>query len=135
RVINRQTGSHAAPRRVDVNVDILLRVGALQEEKLRRHQAGHRIIDRRSDEHDPVHQQPREDVHGALAALGLLQYERNIQAQSLSFRAAGAASFLGCTISSIIPNSTASSGPMKRSRRQASKISCSVLPVCSAISL
>ena len=68
RVVNRESRRHRATRRVDVNIDVLLRVFHLQEEQLRDDQICDVIIDRRADKNDPVLEQPRIDIVAPLAA-------------------------------------------------------------------
>ena len=77
RVIDRQAGSDAAAGGIDVEVDVLLGVGHLQKEQLRDNRVGHHIIDGRAQEHDPVHQQARINIIGALAAPCLFDHIRN----------------------------------------------------------
>jgi hypothetical protein len=63
-----------AARRVHVHVDVLLGVFGLEVEQLRHHQVGHVVVDGLADEHDPLAQQPRVDVEGALPPGGLLEH-------------------------------------------------------------
>src|SRR5207344_2036829 len=51
-----------------------LRVLGLQEQQLRNHQGGNAILDRPSDEDNPLLQEPRVDVVGPLATVGLLDH-------------------------------------------------------------
>ena len=77
-VVNSQTCGYGTTGGVDVDVDILLRVGHLQEEKLCNHRIGHSVIDFRANEDDSVEQQTGVDVIGALALAGLLNDGRNV---------------------------------------------------------
>src|SRR6185312_8948878 len=77
RVVDREAGGDDAARRIDVEGDVLGRVLALEEQKLRADQACNRVIDRADEKNDALLQQPRIDVVGALAAVGLLDHHRN----------------------------------------------------------
>jgi hypothetical protein len=55
-------------RRVDVEVDVAVRVLRLQEEDLRHDQVGDLIVDLLAEEHDALAQQERVDVVRPLAA-------------------------------------------------------------------
>jgi LemA protein len=77
RVMDRHARRDDTARRVDVHEDVLLRILRLQVEELRRDQRGHVILDLAGDEHDPLAQQPRIDVEAALAAIRLLDHDRN----------------------------------------------------------
>ena len=76
-VVHRQPGGHRTARRVDVEVDVALRVLRLEEEHLRDHQARHVVVDRAAEEDDVVLEQARIDVVGALNAVRLLHHHRN----------------------------------------------------------
>src|SRR5213080_2832483 len=76
-VVDREAGGHRAPRRVDVHVDVLLRVLGLEEEELGHDQVGEVVPDRGTQDHDPVAQEARVDVVGPLAATGLLDDDGN----------------------------------------------------------
>ena len=69
-VVDRETRRHHAARRVDVERDVLGRVFAFQEQKLRADQARHVIFHRTGEEDDAFLQHPRIDVVGPLAAVG-----------------------------------------------------------------
>ena len=58
-------------------MDFLLGVFGLKEQKLGGEQAGAVILDRAGDEDQPLLQQARIDVEGALAAGGLLDHHRH----------------------------------------------------------
>src|SRR5215216_634746 len=67
-----EPGRHAAARRVDVQVYVLLGVLALQVQKLRHDGVGHLVVHRRPQKDDAVLQEARVDVHRPLAARALL---------------------------------------------------------------
>jgi hypothetical protein len=54
RIVDRQTRRHTSARRIDVKVDVLLRIGHLQEQQLRDDRVGHHVIDRRAQKHDAI---------------------------------------------------------------------------------
>ncbi len=76
-VVDRQPRCHHPAGRVDVHRDLFLRIVGLQEQELGNHQRGHHVLDRTADEDDALLQEAREDVIGALAAVGLLDHHRN----------------------------------------------------------
>lgn len=59
-------------RRIDVELDVLLRIGRFQEEQLRLDDVGRIVVDRRPEEDDAVHHQAGEDVHRGDVQLALL---------------------------------------------------------------
>src|SRR5439155_3993431 len=61
-----------AAGRVDVQVDVPLRVVRIEEQELRDDDVRDFVVDLGAQEHDAVHEQPAEDVIGALAAAGAL---------------------------------------------------------------
>jgi hypothetical protein len=75
-VVDRHAGGDHAARRVDVHRDVL-RVLALEEQQLGDDQRGHLVLDLAGDEHDPLAQQPAEDVEAALAAAGAFDHHRH----------------------------------------------------------
>src|ERR1035441_28558 len=77
RVVNRQTGRDAAAGRIDVKMDVLLRVGHLQKQKLRDDDVGNVVIHRRAEKNDAVHEQARVNVPRPLAAARLLDHDWN----------------------------------------------------------
>src|SRR6266536_2705991 len=77
RIIYRESCSHRAARRIDVDVDVLLGVFHLQKEKLSDDEIRNVIVHRRSDEDDTILEQPRIDIVAALAAASLLHHHRN----------------------------------------------------------
>src|SRR5512133_2732805 len=76
-VVDGQQGRDRPAGRVDVELDVLLGVLALQVEELGHDQVGHVVVDRGAEEDDPLVQQPRVDVEGPLAAVGLLDDDRD----------------------------------------------------------
>jgi hypothetical protein len=77
RVVDRKSGGHDAARGVNVHADLFLRIVGLQKEQLGDHQHRHRVLDRAGDENDAFLEQPRLDVVGTLASVGLLHYHRH----------------------------------------------------------
>jgi len=76
-VVDRHAGRHHPARRVDVDIDVLLRILALEVEQLGGDQGRHMVLDPAGDEHDPLPEQPRIDVEAALAAVRLLDDDRH----------------------------------------------------------
>jgi hypothetical protein len=85
-VVDRHPRRDRTARRVDVEEDVLVRIFRFQEQQLRHHEVGRRIIDRAHQENHPLAQQARVDVVGALAATAGLDDHRH-QAQALCFMA------------------------------------------------
>src|SRR5437867_3341517 len=77
RGVDGHAGRHRAPRRVDVQVDVLVGVLGLEEQHLRDHQVREVVLDERRQKDDPLPQQSREDVERALTARRLLHDHRN----------------------------------------------------------
>ena len=77
RVVNRQPGRDAAAGRIDVEVNVLFRIGHLEKEQLRDDDVGDHVIHRRAEEKDAVNEQARIDVPAALAAAGLFNHNGN----------------------------------------------------------
>ena len=77
RVVNRQTGRNRTAGRVDVEMDVLVRILGLEEQQLRNHEVRHVILDRTDDEYDPLLEQPGVDIVRPLAARGLLDDHRD----------------------------------------------------------
>src|SRR5215207_7139395 len=71
-VVDRKSCRDAAAWGVDVEVDVLLRVLALEVQELRHYSVGHLVIYGRPEEDDAVLEQPRVDVHGPLPTRALL---------------------------------------------------------------
>jgi hypothetical protein len=68
RVVDREPGRDDPARRVDVELDVLLRVLGLEEQQLGDDQVRDVVLDRVAQEDDAVLQEPRVDVEGSLAA-------------------------------------------------------------------
>ncbi len=62
------SAGHVAAWAVDVEVDRLVGVLALEEQELGDHEVGRVVVDLGAEEHDAVSEQPRPDVVGTLAA-------------------------------------------------------------------
>ena len=77
RIIDCQPGRDRAAWRVDIKIKVLLSVLHLQEEHLRDDQIRDVIVDRCADENNPVLEQPRIDIVGALSPAGLLDHHRD----------------------------------------------------------
>ena len=78
-VVNGESRGDRASRRVDIQLNILLRIFRLQKKHLRRCQIGYMIVNGRSDENDVLFEEPRINVVSAFAATGLFDhhgYER-----------------------------------------------------------
>jgi len=73
----RESRGDRAARRVDVEVDVLVRVLGLEEQHLRDDQVGGRVVDRPDDEDDAFLEQARVDVVRAFAASALLDHHRD----------------------------------------------------------
>src|SRR5262249_41208639 len=63
---------HDPARRVDVELDVLVRILALQKQELGDDDVGDVVVDGAAEEHDAVLQQAAEDVPRTLAAMGRL---------------------------------------------------------------
>ena len=63
-------------RRVDVDLDILVGIDRLEEEQLGLDDVGGIVVDRRPEEDDAVHHQPRKDIHRGDVQLALLDDRR-----------------------------------------------------------
>src|SRR3546814_16946049 len=66
-----------AARRVDVHIDVLLRILRFEEQELGGDQRRHMILDLAGDEDDPFAQQARENVEAAFAAARLFDDDGN----------------------------------------------------------
>jgi hypothetical protein len=84
RVVDRETGIHRAAGRVDVQVDVLVRVLGLQMQKLSDDQVRDLVIDGCPEEDDALGEQARINVKGALASRGLLNHHRDQRAHRLT---------------------------------------------------
>ena len=76
-VVDRKSGIHRAARGVDVDRDVLVGVLRLEMDQLRNDQVGDVLGDRGAEKDDPLVEQPRVDVEGALAARGLFDHHRD----------------------------------------------------------
>ena len=90
-VVDREAGRDLAAGRVDVQADVLLRVLGLEEQELGDHQVGEVVLDRVTQEDDPLAQQPRVDVVGALPPAGGLDDHGHEHAWTPSFSGHGPA--------------------------------------------
>src|SRR5207247_5469796 len=64
--------------------DVLVRVVGLEMEQLGDRQVGDLVVDRGAEEDDPLVEEARVDVEGALAVHGLLDHHRNHRAYRCS---------------------------------------------------
>src|SRR5579875_1757368 len=65
-VVDSEAGGHGAAGRVDVDLDLPLRVLGRQIDQLGHDQVRHHVVDRTSEDDDAIAQQPGVDVEGAL---------------------------------------------------------------------
>src|SRR5207245_3840781 len=72
RVVDRKARADRAAGRVDVDLDVLLRVVRGKVDELRHDQVRHHVVDGAADEDDAVLEQARVDVEGALAVAALV---------------------------------------------------------------
>ena len=77
RVVNRQPGGHAAAGRVQIQVNVRLRIVGLQKQHLGDDRIGDVVVDRGTEEDDPVLEQATVNVHRPLFAAVLLDHIRN----------------------------------------------------------
>ena len=77
RIIDRQPRRYTAARRIDVEMNVLLGIGHLEEQQLSDNQVGHHVVHGRAKEYDAVHQQARVDVVAALTPARLLYHHRH----------------------------------------------------------
>src|SRR5690606_7799357 len=75
-IVNCQTRINDTPRRVDIHVDLTIRVLPVQIQQLGHNQIGNLVIDRCSQQHNPLFQQQRENIVGAFAPAPLLYDHR-----------------------------------------------------------
>src|SRR6266853_151514 len=75
-VVNRESRGDRAPRRVDVQLNVSLRVFGLQKEHLRRGQIGDVVVNRRANKNNVLFKEPGINVVGALATAGLFHHHR-----------------------------------------------------------
>ena len=78
RVIDGQTRGDTTAGGVDVEVDVLLGIGHLEEEELSHDDVGHHVIDGSSQENDPVDQEAAVQIVALFTAARLLDDVRNI---------------------------------------------------------
>ena len=76
-VVDGHAGGDRAAGAVDVKLDLLVRVLALQVQQLGHHQRGGGVVDLLRQENDAVIEQAGEDVVGTLSPVGLLYYIRD----------------------------------------------------------
>ena len=76
RVVDAQPGRDGPAGRVDIDLDVLLRIDRLEEQQLRLNDIGRIVVDRGAEEDDAVHHQTREDVHRGDVELPLLDDRR-----------------------------------------------------------
>src|SRR6478672_7719343 len=76
-VVNREPRVDGAARRVDVDVDVLVRILGFEVDHLGDDEVRDLVVDRRAEEDDPLVEQARVDIEGALPARGLLNDGRN----------------------------------------------------------
>jgi hypothetical protein len=72
RVVNRQPRGHRPTRRIDIEMNILVRVFRFQIQELRHDKVGHLILKRPDNENHPLLQKTRVNIVGPLAPGGLL---------------------------------------------------------------
>jgi hypothetical protein len=75
--VDRHARRDDAARRVDVHIDVLLRIFRFEEQKLRDDQRRHIVLNLARHEDDPFAQQAREDVKAAFAAARLFDDDGN----------------------------------------------------------
>ncbi len=68
-VVNAQSCRDASPGGVDVEIDVFFRILRFQEQELGNDQVGKNVVNRRTQEDDPVFQEPRINVVGAFASV------------------------------------------------------------------
>src|SRR5690606_29936785 len=76
-VVNRHARGYGSTGRIDVQVNILVRVLRLQKQKLGHHQVSHIVLNGTHQENNPLFQQARVDVIGALTSCRLLDDHRD----------------------------------------------------------
>ncbi len=74
-VVDGESGGDHASRRVDVKMNVLVRVLGLQKQKLGDDQVGDHVFHRAAKEYHPLFEQPGVNVIGALAPGGLLHHD------------------------------------------------------------
>ena len=91
RVVDRHAGGDAAAGAIDVEVDVGLRVLLGEDEELGHDDVGDLVVDGRSEDHDPVLEQARVDVHRPLFATAPLDDDRHQGHEFESFSSGGGA--------------------------------------------
>jgi hypothetical protein len=76
-VVHGEAAGHHAARRVDIEMDRLLRVLGFQEQQLRANQCGHGVVDFAVEEDDPLAQKSRIDVEGPFSTARLFDNHRD----------------------------------------------------------
>ena len=72
-VVDREACRDGSPRRIDIQLNILLRVLARKKEKLRDDEVGDVVVDRCAEEDNVVAEQTAVDIVGAFAPARLLE--------------------------------------------------------------
>jgi len=81
-IINSHTGGDRPTRRVDIQVDLLLRIVRFQKQQLGTDQVGHVIVYGRTQQDDPVSKQTGIDIVCPLRTTGRLNDHGDIHAHS-----------------------------------------------------
>ena len=71
-VVDRKPSGDRAPRRVDVDLDLLVGVVSRQVHELSDDEVGDHVVDRAPDQDDSVSEQPRVDIESPLAVAALV---------------------------------------------------------------
>lgn len=67
-VVDRHACGDRAARRVDVEIDILVRVFRLKKEQLRGYERGDLVVDRRAENHDAISEETGEKIIGSFSS-------------------------------------------------------------------
>ena len=89
RVKNPHAGIDGTAGAVDVKLNVLVWIFAFQEEELRDHEAGARIVHFSRKENDAVAQKAREKIKAAFTATGIFEdngYETHVTLPKIGFR-------------------------------------------------
>ena len=70
-VVNRHACGNRTARRIDIQVDVLVRILRFQEQQLRHNQIRGHVVHRPDHKHHPLFQQTRVDIVGTFAATAL----------------------------------------------------------------
>ena len=76
RIVDSQTGRHRSSGRVDINLNVFVRLGRFEKQQLRLDDIGHVVINGATQKNDPIHHQPRKDIHRGHVHLPLLDDRR-----------------------------------------------------------